>query len=116
MIDDGEFAKRIRAARAYLGLNLEEAGKYLGLSSHQLSRRERADSNGMQMTVADRFHISAVYTDLTGWPPEFFTDDRIPPLPPRPAFGPKAKLSPLEVIDRMTEDDREDDEDIPASA
>lgn len=97
MIDDAEFAKRIRAARAYLGLNLIEAGERLGLSPHQLSRRERADRNGMKMTVADRFHISAVYTGLLEWPPEFFTDEKVPAIPlPR---SPEDDLEPAEVVE-----------------
>ena len=99
MIDDREFARRIRAARAYLGLNLEEAGEALGISAHRLSRRERADKNGMKMTVADRFHITAVYCDLTGWPPESFTAEPLPPIPNRRSAG--DDLTPADVVDRV---------------
>ena len=94
MIEDAEFARRIRAARAYLGLNLEEAGERLSLSPHQLSRRERADRNGMKMTVADRFHISAVYVEATGWPPAFFTSEEIPLIPGPASDDP----GPAEVV------------------
>jgi transcriptional regulator with XRE-family HTH domain len=107
MITDAEFARRIRAARAYLGMTLEMAGKRMGLSPHRLSRRERADQNGMKMTVADRFHITAVYSDLTGWSPEFFTDEKIPTIP-IPARRDEDDLSPAEVVARV-EDDRDDD-------
>lgn len=106
MIRDAEFARRIRAARAYLGMNLEMAGKKMGLSPHRLSRRERADQNGMKMTVADRFHITAVYSELTGWPPEFFTDEKIPPIPIPVARPDADDLSPSEVVNRV-EDDRD---------
>ena len=106
LIDDPEFARRIRAARAYLGLTLSEAGEELGLSPHRLSRRERADSNGMKMTVADRFHISAVYCELTSWPVEFFTDEKLPMIPlPRQA---EDDLDPAEVV-RRVEQHRDDD-------
>lgn len=106
MIDHPEFARRIRAARAYLGLNLNQAGELLGLTPHQLSRRERADVNGMQLTVADRFHISAVYCEQTGWPVGFFTDEVMPPIPhPR---EPEGDLDPAEVVD-LVEGHRDDD-------
>lgn len=85
--------------RAYLDLNLDEAGEALGLSSHQLSRRERADKNGMKMTVADRFHITAVYCDLTGWPPESFTAEPLPPIPFRRSAG--GDLTPADVVARV---------------
>ena len=100
MIDDMEFARRIRAARAYLGLNLEEAGEKMGLSPHRLSRRERADKNGMKMTVADRFHITAVYCDLTGWPQECFTAETFPPIPAVRREG-GADLTPGEVVEKV---------------
>jgi transcriptional regulator with XRE-family HTH domain len=116
MIDDAEFARRIRAARAYLGLNLEEAGSKMGLSPHRLSRRERADVNGMRMTVADRFHITAVYVGLLGWPPEFFTDEELPPIPlpprrPGPEGEDEDALDPAEVV-RLVEDVRDENGEV----
>lgn len=107
IIDDSEFARRIRAARAYLGMNLSEAGERLGLSAHRLSRRERADSNGMQLSVADRFHIAAVYCELTGWPIGFFTDQKIPVIPLPGSDSDEEELSPREIVDRV---DREEDD------
>lgn len=107
MIEDAEFARRIRAARAYLGLNLEEASKALGLSPHQLSRRERADKTGMGLDVSDRFHLTSIYADLTGWPTSFFTDDEIPLLRPE---GGQPDLSPLEVVERIERDRDEPEE------
>lgn len=106
MIDDAEFARRLRMVRAYLGLNLEEAGRHLSMTPHRLSRRERADRNGMRMTVADRFHMSAVYCELTGWPVEFFTDEKMPPIP-RPEEV-EDELDPADVVDLVEGDDGED--------
>jgi transcriptional regulator with XRE-family HTH domain len=102
MIDHAEFARRIRAARAYLGLNLKEAGALLGLTPHQLSRRERADVNEMQLTVADRFHISAVYCERTGWPVGFFTDEVMPPIPLRESV--EDDLEPADVVELVEAD------------
>lgn len=96
MIEDDEFARRIRAARAYLGLTLEEAGARLDLSSHQLSRRERADVKPMRIPTAERFHIATVYSGLANWPTEFFTSETMPPLaPPGELEDP---LDPVEVV------------------
>lgn len=96
MIDDAEFARRIRAARAYLGLNLEQAGAEIGISTHRLSRRERADRNGMRMTVQDRLEVMRAYMRLTGWPRAYFTDEKMPSIPLPEELG--GELSPDEVV------------------
>jgi transcriptional regulator with XRE-family HTH domain len=97
VIDDPEFARRIRAARAYLGMNLTEAGEVLGMSPHRLSRRERADVNGMRMTVEDRRQVMKEYIRLTGWPREFFIDEVIPVSASR--VDDPGDLSAAEVLD-----------------
>ena len=106
MIDDAEFARRIRMARAYLGLTLAEAGAKLDLSPSQLSRRENADENGMKLRTADRFHMAAVYGRMTGWPSGFFSDAKIPPLPAA-RLDEDGDLSPADVVDLV---DRRDDD------
>lgn len=106
MIDDAEFARRIRMLRAYLDLTLEEASDHLDLSASTLSKREHADTNGSKMRTADRFHMAAVYVELSGWPPEFFTEERMPVIP-RPS-GVEDDLEPADVVD-LVERDRDDD-------
>jgi len=76
MIDDAEFAKRVRACRAYLDWTLAEAGDALGLSPSQLSKREHADTNGLRFRPADRLYMATVYSEQSGWPLEFFTGGR----------------------------------------
>jgi transcriptional regulator with XRE-family HTH domain len=107
MIEDAEFARRIRAARAYLGLNLNEAGKEMGLSSHQLSRRERADKKPMRMTVRDRLKVMEAYMRLTGWPRAFFTDETMPSIPLPEELG--GELSPADVVGLVELADPDDD-------
>ena len=68
-----EFAARLRAARALLKMNLEEAGKLFGLSQQQMSRRE---SGEYEVTPSERFHFAAVYLELTGLPEGWFTQPR----------------------------------------
>lgn len=72
-----EFAARIRAARAYVGLRLDEAGDALGISRQALSRRE---NNAVLIPTTDRFVMATVYCEMTGWPMEFFTDEKLPPM------------------------------------
>ena len=106
MIDDAEFARRLRMLRAYLDLTLEQASDHLDLSASTLSKREHADTNGSKMRTADRFHMAAVYIELSGWPPEFFTEERMPEIPrPEPA---EDDLEPADVVD-LVERDRDDD-------
>jgi len=81
MIDDAEFARRIRMIRAYLDLTLDEASEELDVAPSTLSRRENADTNGAKLRTADRFHTAAVYCRISGWPAEFFTDETMPPIP-----------------------------------
>lgn len=106
MIDDAEYARRIRMARAYLGLTLAEAGEHLGISASQLSTRERADRNGMRLRPPDRLYMGTIYARLTGWPIEVFTEEEIPPLAPPGRHG--DDLDPAEVVD-LIEQDRDDD-------
>jgi transcriptional regulator with XRE-family HTH domain len=102
MIDDAEFARRLRMLRAYLDLTLEEASGHLDLSASTLSKREHADENGTKMRTADRFHMAAVYIELSGWPPEFFTEERMPSIPvPRPV---EDDLDPADVVDLVERD------------
>ena len=106
MIDDAEFARRIRMVRAYLDLTLAEAGAELGISASQLSTREHADENGMRFRPADRLYMATIYCELAGWPMEAFTDETLPPLRrPEPAEG---DLEPADVVD-LVERDRDGD-------
>ena len=104
MIDDGEFARRMRAARAYLDLTLEGAGAHLDYSQSHLSKMEHADENGHRFRKRDRQAIAAVYCDLTGWPPGFFTNEEIPPLR---RLEREDDLDPAAVVD-LIERDRDD--------
>ena len=106
MVTDKEFARRMRAVRAYLDLTLDEAGAELDYSASHLSKMERADTTGHTFRKRDRQAIAAVYCSLSGWPPGFFTDEEIPPLA-RPRSD-EDDLSPLEVVDRV-EGRRDDD-------
>lgn len=97
MIDDAEFARRIRMIRAYLDLTIEQASRELDVAPSTLSRREHADTNGAKLRTADRFHTAAVYCRLSGWPEGFFTDEKMPPIPlPGELEG---EISPAEVVD-----------------
>lgn len=95
-----EFAARIRAARAYLGLKLDEAGKALGISRQALSRRE---NNAVAIPTTDRFVMATVYCQLTGWPVEFFTDDTLPPIGLTSPGEGEGELGAGEVLDFVSE-------------
>lgn len=106
MISDAEFARRLRMARAYLGLTLDEASEELSLAQSTISKRERADKNGAKIRQENRFYMASVYCRLAGWPPEFFTAETMPPLP---GFGlDEDDLSPTEVVE-LVEARRDDD-------
>jgi len=91
-----EFAARIRAARAYLGLKLDEAGDYLGISRKALSRRE---NNAVLIPTTARFVMATVYCELTGWPVEFFTDEELPPMSlTSPGAGDGDAVEPGDVV------------------
>jgi transcriptional regulator with XRE-family HTH domain len=77
MITDGEFAARMRAARAYAGLTLIQAGEALDYSASHLSKMENADENGHQFRKRDRQAIAAVYCEMTPFTPEFFTAETV---------------------------------------
>jgi DNA-binding XRE family transcriptional regulator len=95
-LSKGEFAARCRAARAYADLNLDEAGKLLGVSRQALSRRE---NSWVEISVGDRFIMATVYCRLTGWPETFFTEEKWPEIPV-PAEG---EVEPEEVLGLSSE-------------
>lgn len=103
MISSAEFAKRMRAARAYLDLTLAEAGAKLDYSPSHLSYLESADSNGHEFRPRDRRGIMSVYCELTGWSEAFFTD-----VHPGSMTDP-VDLSPAEVVHLVEEADSDED-------
>lgn len=106
-ISDGEFARRIRMARAYLDLTLIQAGEHLGISPSQLSVREHADENGLKLRPADRLYMATVYCNLANWPMEIFTEPEMPPIPlPQPV---EDELEPAEVVDLVERQDEDRD-------
>ena len=97
MISDAEFARRLRMVRAYLDLTLDEAAGEMSLAASTISKRERADSNGATIRLENRFYMASVYCRLSGWPPEFFTAETMPPLR---GFGAgEDDLGPAEVVE-----------------
>lgn len=74
----GEFAARLRAARAYLGWRLEDAAPKIGVSRQALSRRE---SGAVHIRNSDRWVMATIYTEASGWPREFFTEEAWPEIP-----------------------------------
>lgn len=91
-LDEREFAGRIRAARAYADLTLEQAGAMLGISRQALSRRE---NQAVAISTPERFVMATVYSEATGWPVTFFTEEKMPDLPiPQPEG---AELEPEEI-------------------
>lgn len=90
-LENAEFAARIRAARAYADLTLEEAGSLLGISRQALSRRE---TNQVAIPTTDRFVMATVYCELTGWPEAYFVEEKWPEIP-LPGEG--AELEPEDV-------------------
>lgn len=109
MISDAEFARRLRMVRAYLGLTLDEAAEELGLATSTISQRERADRNGQAIRPEPRGYMATVYCRLSGWPPDFFTAETMPPLP---GFGlDEDGLSPAEVV-ALIDDPKDDGEEV----
>lgn len=98
-LDDREFAGRIRAARAYAELTLEEAGELLGISRQALSRRE---TNAVGISTPERFVMATVYSEVTGWPETFFIEARMPELPIGQSGG--GELEPGDVEDGLEGD------------
>lgn len=76
-LSNEEFAARCRAARGYLDLTLEDIAAKVGVSRQALSRRE---AGAVKVRPVDRFVMASVYAELTGWPVEFFTDEKLPPM------------------------------------
>lgn len=70
-LSQNEFAARMRAARAYLGWTLAQAGEELCVSRQVLSKRERSQA---LLSVADRFMAATVYCEQAGLPEAFFTE------------------------------------------
>jgi transcriptional regulator with XRE-family HTH domain len=95
-----EFAARCRAARGYLGLNLDEVSVKMGLSRQALSRRE---AGAVGIRPVDRYVMASVYCQLTGWPMEFFTEERLPSMGlTSPAEG-GGELEPGDVMEFVSE-------------
>lgn len=108
MIDDAEFARRLRMVRAYLDLTLAQAGEHLGVSPSQLSTRESADESGMRFRPADRLYMATIYCQLAGWPMDVFTDEEMPPIPFRERPGDGDDLEAADVVE-LVEADLDDD-------
>lgn len=54
----------------------------LGISRQALSRRE---NQAVSVSTPERFIMATVYSEVTGWPETFFTEERMPDLPvPQP--------------------------------
>jgi len=106
MISNGEFAARMRAARAYAGLTLIQAGEALDYSASHLSKMENADENGHEFRKRDRQAIAAVYCAMTPFPPEFFTEEKVGPIGRSESAG--DDLDPAEVVN-LVEQDRDGD-------
>lgn len=70
-LDKAEFAARMRAARAYMGWTLADAGERLCVSRQVVSKRERGEA---AQSVADRFLVATVYCEESGLPESFFTE------------------------------------------
>lgn len=95
-LEVGEFAARCRAARGYLGLNLDQVSDKMGLSRQALSRRE---AGTVSIRPVDRFVMASVYCQLTGWPMEFFTEEHLPSMVlTSPGEDDGEGLSPGEVV------------------
>jgi transcriptional regulator with XRE-family HTH domain len=102
-VTDAEFAARLRGARAYMDLTLEQAGKMLGLSQQSLSRRE---SGKQPIPESERFYFAAIYLRETDLPPRWFTETDLRRILEPLEDG--DDLEPADVVE-LVERDRDDD-------
>lgn len=103
VMTDAQFAARLRGARAYMGLTLEQAGKLLGLSQQSLSRRE---SGKQSIPESERFYFAAIYLRETDLPERWFTEPDLRRV--MEPLGDADDLEPADVVD-LVERDRDDD-------